>query len=68
MKFIGRQAEPALLEQHYEDARPALIPNYGRRRVGKKSRLIHEFIKDKPNIYFLGKRATAELQLRDTLR
>jgi len=64
MKFIGRQAELALLEQHYRDARSALIPIYGRRRVGK-SRLIDEFIKDKPNIYFLGKRTTAELQLRD---
>ena len=60
MKFIGRQAELALLQQHYRDARPALIPIYGRRRVGK-SRLIDEFIKDKPNIYFLGKRTTAEL-------
>jgi len=64
MKFIGRQPELALLEQHYRDARPALIPIYGRRRVGK-SRLIDEFIKNKPNIYFLGKRTTAELQLRD---
>ena len=64
MKFIGRQAELALLEQHYREPRSALIPIYGRRRVGK-SRLIDEFIKDKPSIYFLGKRTTAEHQLQD---
>lgn len=64
MRFIGRQPELKLLEQHYAADRAALVPVYGRRRIGK-SRLIDEFIRGKPCLYFLGKQATAELQLRE---
>ena len=56
--------ELKLLTRHYELKGAALIPIYGRRRVGK-SRLIEEFIRGKPHIYFLGKRTNAELQLAD---
>src|SRR5438445_1089049 len=64
MKFVGRQSELKLLETHYRGPRSALLPIYGRRRVGK-SRLIDEFIEGKPHIYFLGKRTTADLQLKE---
>ncbi|PWU17732.1 MAG: hypothetical protein C5B50_10675 [Verrucomicrobia bacterium] len=64
MKFVGRVAELTLLDSHYRSAKSALLPIYGRRRVGK-SRLITEFMRDKPHIYFLGKRTTSELQLEE---
>ena len=64
MKFIGRRQELKLMEQHYATGHSVLLPIYGRRRVGK-SRLIEEFIAGKPNINFLGKRTTAEMQLKD---
>jgi AAA+ ATPase superfamily predicted ATPase len=64
MKFVGRRAELQLLEEHYAAGPAALIPIYGRRRVGK-SRLIEEFVKGKPSLSFLGKRTTAEMQLND---
>jgi AAA+ ATPase superfamily predicted ATPase len=63
MKFIGRHHELRFLEQHYASNSAVLLPIYGRRRVGK-SRLIDEFIRDKPCIYFLGKRMATELQIR----
>src|SRR5437762_2667585 len=64
MKFVGRQAELKLLESHYRAENAALLPIYGRRRVGK-SRLIGEFVAGKPQLYFLGKRTTAALQLKE---
>jgi hypothetical protein len=63
MKFIGRSQELRFLEEHYASKSAVLLPIYGRRRVGK-SRLIDEFIRDKPCIYFLGKRMATELQIK----
>ena len=63
MKFIGRSQELSFLETHYASKSTVLLPIYGRRRVGK-SRLIDEFILDKPCIYFLGKRMATELQIK----
>ena len=54
MKFIGRQSELRTLEQEYRRD-GGFVVIYGRRRVGK-TRLIKEFIKDKPAVYFLGVR------------
>ncbi len=65
--FIGRKKEFAVLEQAYQSRQAALIPIYGRRRVGK-SELILKFLKDKLGVYYLGKKAPAQLQIREFLQ
>ena len=65
--FIGRQKELSLLEDAYATKQSALIPVYGRRRVGK-SELILKFLGSKPGIYYLGKMAPAALQIREFLK
>ena len=65
--FIGRQKELSLLEDAYATKQSALIPVYGRRRVGK-SELILRFLGSKPGIYYLGKTAPAALQIREFLK
>jgi AAA+ ATPase superfamily predicted ATPase len=67
MMFVGRRAELALLEAAYRGKASALIPIYGRRRVGK-SELILRFLAGKPSLYFLGKTAPAAVQLREFLQ
>jgi len=67
IRFIGRQSELAVLENAYGSAGSAFIPIYGRRRVGK-SELILQFIRNKPGLYFLGKRAPGGLQIREFLQ
>ena len=64
--FIGRDAELRLLAQAFESRRSALIPIYGRRRVGK-SELILQFMADKAGVYYLGQQAPAGLQVREFL-
>ena len=50
--FIGRESELESLQYCYENAKGfAMAVIFGRRRVGK-TRLIQEFVKDKPNIFF----------------
>ncbi len=49
--FVGRQAELRALENLYKEDRFQFVPITGRRRVGK-TRLIEEFIKDKPAVMF----------------
>ena len=61
--FIGRQAELQVLERAYRSSRTEFIPVYGRRRVGKSELILH-FIRDKPALYFLGKKAPPQLQIR----
>ena len=61
--FIGRQAELQVLEGAYRSSRTEFIPVYGRRRVGKSELILH-FIRDKPALYFLGKKAPPQLQIR----
>ena len=63
MKFIGRQSELQTLEQEYH-REGGFVVIYGRRRVGK-TRLIKEFIKDKPAVYFL---ATEEVEAQSMKR
>lgn len=66
-EFVGRKAELKLLEESWRAEPGALIPVYGRRRVGK-SELLVKFMGDKPALYVTGKAAPAELQLREFLR
>ncbi len=49
--FVGREAELRTLENLYKEDRFQFVPITGRRRVGK-TRLIEEFIKDKPAVMF----------------
>lgn len=66
-EFFGRFKELAMLETAWRAPGGAMLPVYGRRRVGK-SEMIVRFQKGKPGaIYFLGKRAPAELQIRELL-
>jgi len=64
--FVGRERELGLLEEAAQAPTSALIPIYGRRRVGK-SELILRFLGDHPGLYYLGKQAPAELQRREFL-
>jgi uncharacterized protein len=57
MKFIGRNAELALLENEYRAERGSFVPVFGRRRVGK-SQLIIEFAHAKPHLYFTALQST----------
>jgi AAA+ ATPase superfamily predicted ATPase len=65
--FIGRNKELSFLEDAYAAKQSALIPVYGRRRVGK-SELILRFLSSKPGIYYLGKMAPPALQIREFLQ
>lgn len=64
--FVGRVEELAVLESAYEKAESAMIPIYGRRRIGK-TELILEFIRSKRAVYYLGQQATAASQLASFL-
>ena len=66
-KFIGRKSELNLLKKAYGADSSALIPIYGRRRVGKSELILH-FIENKPAVYFVGKKAPADLQIREFLK
>lgn len=61
--FIGRSRELAALSDAYDSNRTEFIPIYGRRRVGKSELILH-FIENKPSLYFLGKKAPQQLQIR----
>lgn len=62
--FVNREAELQSLEKEYNRKEASFYVLYGRRRVGK-TRLIQEFIKDKPAIYFM---ASEELERENLLR
>jgi AAA+ ATPase superfamily predicted ATPase len=64
--FVGRAAELALLEKQYAGTTGALVPVYGRRRVGK-SELILRFLHGKRAVYHVGKTAPGALQLKEFL-
>ncbi len=64
--FIGREHELGVLKDAWEEPRSAFIPIYGRRRVGK-SELILRFLRARPGLYYLGKKAPAGLQIREFL-
>jgi AAA+ ATPase superfamily predicted ATPase len=64
--FIGRERERRALEDAYASRASAFLPIYGRRRVGK-SELILRFAEKKPSVYFIGKQAPRDLQIREFL-
>jgi hypothetical protein len=64
--FVGRAAELALLEAAWKAPGGALIPIYGRRRVGKSELILH-FLERAPGLYHVGKVAPAALQIREFL-
>ena len=64
--FVGRKNELRYLEGVYAGRGSALVPVYGRRRVGKSELILH-FIKKKPSLYYTGSRAAAPVQLREFL-
>ena len=64
--FVGRGAELALLEKQLAQPTGALVPIYGRRRVGK-SELIRRFVQGKLALYHVGKTAPGGLQLKELL-
>ena len=64
MRFVNRKTELEILERFYREDKFHFIPIYGRRRIGK-TRLVQEFIKDKPAIYFLADSVAEHEQLRN---
>ena len=64
MKFVNREEELNILQKLYGDDRFQFIPIYARRRIGK-TRLIQEFIKNKPAIYFLADSLSEAEQLKN---
>ena len=66
-KFIGRQAEIKVLKESYDSLESGFIPIYGRRRVGKSELILH-CSADVPALYYLGKQAPTQLQIREFLR
>ncbi|MFA4860681.1 ATP-binding protein [Methanoregula sp.] len=61
-EFIDREEERALLEREWQSAGGRLIILYGRRRIGK-TRLIDEFIRDKPGILYIAEDASPHIQI-----
>jgi len=66
MSFLGRTRELKALQEAWASARSGFLPIYGRRRVGKSELIVH-FMSGKPGLYFVGKRASGEAQLREFL-
>src|SRR5437867_3669860 len=66
-QFIGRQRELGALERAWREPRAALVPIYGRRRVGK-TELILRFCKGKPGVYYAATQGTRAYQIRTFLR
>ncbi|MBM4270542.1 MAG: ATP-binding protein [Deltaproteobacteria bacterium] len=64
MKFVNREQEMDILLRLYDKGFFQFIPIYGRRRVGK-TRLVQEFIRAKPAIYFLADTASETEQLKN---
>jgi len=61
-KFIDRDEERSLLEREWQNPGGRLIILYGRRRVGK-TRLIDEFVRDKPGILYIAEDASPHIQI-----
>ncbi len=64
MRFVDRQEELEFLEREFCQPSFRFIPLYGRRRIGK-TRLVREFIKGKPAIYFLADTVSEPEQLKN---
>lgn len=55
--FVDRKGELEFMESLWKRENSFLPPIYGRRRVGK-TRLVKEFIRGKPSIYYLARSST----------
>lgn len=64
--FVGRERELKVLRDAWRAERSALVPIYGRRRVGK-SELIRQMLKQAPGLHFVGQEAPPALQQRRLL-
>lgn len=64
--FVGRSTELAALDKQLASPEGAMVPIYGRRRVGK-SELVRQFLRGKQAIYHVGKTAPGGLQLKEFL-
>ena len=60
--FIGRRSELAELNKLYNKSSFQMEVIYGRRRIGK-TRLIQEFMKDKPAVYMTAVEAGIAINL-----
>jgi AAA+ ATPase superfamily predicted ATPase len=65
--FVGRKAELAALERQFASEKPALLPVYGRRRVGK-TELLLQFAAVKTAVYFMASDKLATPQIVDFVR
>jgi AAA+ ATPase superfamily predicted ATPase len=61
-EFIDREEELRILEREWQSPGGRLIILYGRRRVGK-TRLIDEFIRDKPGILSIAEDVSPHIQI-----
>lgn len=61
-EFIDREEERAVLEREWESSGGRLVILYGRRRIGK-TRLIDEFIREKPGILYIAEDASPHIQI-----
>jgi len=66
MEFLGRRPELKALNDAWSRERSGFIPIYGRRRVGKSELIVH-FMRNRPGLYFVGKRAPGQTQIADFL-
>lgn len=66
-RFVGRQNELQVLEQAWGSPRFEFTVIYGRRRVGK-TRLIREYLQDKPSVYFMALEANEATNLEGLAR
>ncbi|ASJ05017.1 ATP-binding protein [Thermococcus barossii] len=64
--FVDRESEIEFMERLWEGEN-AFLPIYGRRRVGK-TRLVREFMGDKPSVYYLARNSTYHDNLRGFTR
>jgi uncharacterized protein len=66
MGFHGRRLELKALNDAWSSGRSGFIPIYGRRRVGKSELIVH-FMRNRPGLYFVGKRAPGQAQVAEFL-
>ena len=62
MPFVNRTKELHYLQTLWQQQRPQMVVLYGKRRVGKTA-LIRQFIQDKPSVYYLADKGSAQDQL-----
>ena len=60
--FVGRETELKILEEKYKSNKFEFLTIRGRRRVGKTT-LLHEFCKNKENIYFVAQEQNKKANL-----